>query len=345
MRLRLVLSVIFIFYFISCTDDIEIEKKITEKADSIKLTSNYVLKTYSLDSIFFEVPTEKIKHITVFPDPIRNSVKDYIKSFIDPQFNSDTLPVQIISEFVGHKDMKDIYSAIKKIYTPSFRNELRKEIENALVKYLACFPGLSVPESILFVHSGFNYAFFHSGKNLLCGLDMYLGRNHVFYDYAGFPRYKSRLMDKNYLVMDVVKACRIIHSDTMIKKNNLLDHIIDKGKFYYVLHLCFPDAPDSMIMGYTSAQMDYLKKYEKKLWEHLTEKNKLFDNNLKTIHNYTSEGPFTPAISKECPPYIAYWFGYQIIKSFADKHNSIHPDSLMKITDSKKILFEAKYTP
>ncbi|MCX8081172.1 MAG: hypothetical protein N3F09_08055 [Bacteroidia bacterium] len=320
-------------------------EKIEIKTDSIKQYSGYHLQIYSLDSVLFETPKEKLTHIQYFPENFRNSVRDYIKSFLVPTWNSDTLPLSSILEFTTHKDMKDIYLEMKKSFPSPYRFQLKEKIRDALLRYQACFPKIKIPEGIVFVHSGFNYAFFRSGKNLLCGLDMYLGRNHVFYDYAGFPRYRSRTADKHYLITDIIKACWLIHTDTSKNLNHLLDHMIYKGKMYYLMHLCVPEAPDSILFGYTSKQMQYIEKYEKKLWEHLTEKNKLFDNNLKTIQNYTAEGPFTSAISKECPPYIAHWFGYQIIKQFIHKNPQILPDSLMKITDSKKILFESKFSP
>src|SRR5205823_565433 len=96
----------------------------------------------------------------------------------------------------------------------------------------------------------------------------------------------------------------------------LLEHCIFYGKLYYGVQALLPDHHDSLIIGYSGAQLRYCEAYEKKLWGFFASSNRLFENNMNTVRELTSEGPFTGAISKECPPRIAMWIGWQIVRSY-----------------------------
>jgi hypothetical protein len=71
----------------------------------------------------------------------------------------------------------------------------------------------------------------------------------------------------------------------------------------------------------------------------------LYENNLKTIQELTSDGPFTGAISKDCPPRIAMWMGWQIIKSYLKNNKDVSLNELMAENDVQKILNKSKYRP
>jgi uncharacterized protein YjaZ len=81
------------------------------------------------------------------------------------------------------------------------------------------------------------------------------------------------------------------------------------------------------------------------LWGYFAEKNRLYENNLKTVQELTTEGPFTAAISKDCPPRIAMWVGWQIVKSYMKENKNITLKDLLKEKDAQKILSKSKYRP
>jgi hypothetical protein len=106
-----------------------------------------------------------------------------------------------------------------------------------------------------------------------------------------------------------------------------------------------PQVQDSIKMGYTTDQMSYCYKNEKNLWGFFAKDNKLYDNDLKLVSEFTSDGPFTRAISKECPPRIAMWLGKQIVKSYMEHNNNVTLEDLMNEKDMQKILLKSKYKP
>ena len=63
------------------------------------------------------------------------------------------------------------------------------------------------------------------------------------------------------------------------------------------------------------------------------------------VSEFTSDGPFTRAISKDCPPRIAMWLGKQIVKSYMDHNDNVSLEDLMNEKDVQKILQKSKYKP
>jgi len=66
---------------------------------------------------------------------------------------------------------------------------------------------------------------------------------------------------------------------------------------------------------------------------------------MRTVQELTGEGPFTSAISKDCPPGIAKWIGWQIVKSYMEKNENVTLEQLMNEKDAQKILSKSKYRP
>jgi uncharacterized protein YjaZ len=74
-------------------------------------------------------------------------------------------------------------------------------------------------------------------------------------------------------------------------------------------------------------------------------KKLLYTTDHAEIMKYTSEGPFTSAFSKEAPPRIAYWIGWQIVRQYMKNNPDSSVEMLMKETDAQKILSKSKYKP
>jgi hypothetical protein len=82
-----------------------------------------------------------------------------------------------------------------------------------------------------------------------------------------------------------------------------------------------------------------------RLWGYFAENNRLYESDLSIVRELTTEGPFTAAISKECPPRIAMWVGWQIVRSYMKKNPEVSLESLMRDQDAQKILTKSRYRP
>lgn len=250
-----------------------------------------------------------------------------------------------ILAFTTNKDMHDAYLETQKIFNDQSLNELEAGLTQCMKRFKYHFPKRKLPKQFATCMSGFDYNFAYPDSIMVVSLDMYLGRENVFYKMLQWPNYQVRLLNKEYMLPDMVRGWMISEFDNGQPVNNLLNNMIQFGKIFYACDALLPDTQDSVKIGYTTSQMNYCNAYEKNIWGYFAANNILYENSLKTIGEYTSDGPFTSAISKQCPPRIAMWIGWQIVKSYMKNNENISLEELMEEKDAQKILNKSKYRP
>lgn len=252
---------------------------------------------------------------------------------------------QLILKFINDKDIRYVYQETKKVFTPEFRKHLENEIIKIHQHLKYYFPDKQLPKRYLTFISGFNFQIVYPEHSDIIGIstDMYLGSQHQVYQWLQWPRYRVNQLNKEYIPVDIVKAWLFNHYPYG-KYNNLLEHMMYYGKVLYALKQILPETHDTLIFSYSKKQMEYCKKYERNLWGYFTEENRLYDNSPKSITVYLNDGPFTAAISKECPPRIGMYIAYRIVESYMKK-NEVSLNQLMEEPNAQKILQQSKYRP
>jgi hypothetical protein len=306
------------------------------------------VKIKRLDKDLFAMDTNRIEEASL---PLQKKYGSFFEKFVINVINdggtADTTYGQRLKGFVRDKDMRDVSALISKIYTDEEISKLENELTEAFRHMKFYFPDTSLPKQVLTMMSGFNYNIVNVDSTLAIGLEAYLGKEAPFYDMMNPPiaAYRKRLMDKNYLLADVVAGWTVYKFDRNDPEKNLLEAMIKAGKLFYCTKALIPETEDSVIIGYTKSQMEYCDTYGKDLWNHFTQKDRLFSNDLKEIVAYTADGPFTGAISKECPPAIAKYIGYKIVSAYMKKNSKVTLLELMAERDFQKILNKSKYKP
>ncbi|MHB8258677.1 MAG: gliding motility lipoprotein GldB [Bacteroidia bacterium] len=249
-----------------------------------------------------------------------------------------------LSLFVQDADMKEVFNQSGKVFTDEIMLTIENQLSDGLKRLKYHLPQTVLPKRYVSFISGFNYNITTMDSTLGIGLDMYLGSENNYYQMLKYPKYKSRCMNTNYVVSDALKGWLIHCYDKNEQLNNLLNHMIFYGKLYYALDAAIPDVEDSVKIQYTSAQMQYCKNFQKNLWAYCTQQNRLYNNDLKELAPLISDGPFTAVISKECPPRIAMYIGWQVVRAFMNKNTDVSVEKLMS-TDAQIILSKSKYKP
>ncbi len=181
-------------------------------------------------------------------------------------------------------------------------------------------------------------------------LQFYLGRNFSVYKDPFFienvaPGYRSRRFSKEYIVPD---AMQLIVNDIFPDQSGgkpLVEQMIERGKQRYLLDKFLPATHDSLKTGYTRQQLDWCRENEGLIWSYIVKNEDLYSLSPAVIQAYIGEAPFTQGFSQELSPgNMGPWIGWQIIKKFESKHPELKPRDLM-MTDTRKILDEAKYKP
>jgi hypothetical protein len=269
----------------------------------------------------------------------------YIMSFVHQPGINDTGYAAAVLRYITDKDVKECYQMVASKYTADRMGEISVGLEEMIKRFKIHFPEKKLPKRLLTTTTGWNYAFAYMDTTFLLGLDMYLGDTCKFYQMLQYPLYQSRKMNEHYILPDIARGWLLTEFDNANAENNLLSYTVFYGKLFYAIEALLPEAQDSVIIGYSSPQMKYLERYEKELWGYFSAKNRLYETNLNTVRELTSEGPFTAAISRECPPRIAMWVGWQIVRSYMKRHPEIKLQDLMKDKDAAKIVSQSKYRP
>ena len=269
----------------------------------------------------------------------------YVSSIVNNGGKIDSLYSQTLLRFISNSDIKTAYNDLVKIYSDNDVELIGDDMTEVVKRFKVFFPKRKTPKQFVTFMSGFQYNVVYVDSTLGIGLDMYLGNNNSFYSMMQLPKFRTRTMNKEHVLSDAVRGWVITEFDNTDPVNNLLNHMIFYGKIFYVCDALMPQVQDSIKMGYTTAQMQYLDKYEKNVWGFFAKDNKLYDNDLKLVSEFTSDGPFTRAISKECPPRVAMWLGRQIVKSYMEHNENVTLEDLMNEKDAQKILSKSKYKP
>lgn len=329
--------VILIFLLNSCGPD-------RKKVDISDITLKPI-KINRLDQDLFALDPNNIDSSTY---PMHDKYGNYYYSFIYNVINQGDVRdsvLKAVGAFISDKDMRLVYKDVQNKYKNSDIEELAAELTTAFRYFKYHFPQAEMPKYYTSYISGFNFNITTVDSTLGVGLDMYLGTNCPYYEMLQWPKYKTRVMNREYIVPDCMRGWIIHTFDKNEPINNLLNHMVFYGKMYYCLDAVLPDTPDSLKIGYTARQIDYCEGNEKNLWGYFTTSDRLYKNDLKEVAEYTSEGPFTAAISKECPPRIAMWVGWQIVRAYMNRNPDITVAQLMSETDAQKILTKSKYKP
>lgn len=269
----------------------------------------------------------------------------YITSIINHGGTRDSLYTLSLLRFIQDRDMGKAYKDLTSMYSDNDIELLGEAMTEVVKRFKVFFPKRPLPKQFVTFMSGFNYNVVYVDSTLGIGLDMYLGSSNPFYSALQLPKFRTRTMNKEHLLSDAVRAWVLTEFDNQEAVNNLLHHMVFYGKLFYAVDALLPDVHDSVKFGYTSAQIRTCELNEKNYWGFFVKDNKLYENDLKTVSEFTSDGPFTRAISRECPPRIAMWLGRQIVKSYMDHHQGVSLENLMNETDAQSILTTSKYKP
>lgn len=266
----------------------------------------------------------------------------FIRNIINNGGISDSSYSYRIKQFIYDGDMRKAYNDCQKVYpSTDFLNE---DLTELYKHFRYHFPEKNLPKPITMM-SGFNYSVVNIDSTLAIGLEMYLGSKNVFYQMLTLPNYKTHYMNKENIVPDAARAWMFTQFPYNMDKNDFLSEITYMGKIMYLTDALLPDVHDSLKIQYTKEQLDYCKQNEFNIWSYFAAQKLLYTTDHTEIMKYTSEGPFTSAFSKEAPPRIAYWIGWQIVREYMKNNPDITPAQLMNETDAQKILTKAKYKP
>jgi len=255
---------------------------------------------------------------------------------------------------IFYRTIKPLADAAEKKYSnlDNVQNGLEKSFK--YVKYY--YPSFKTPAVIASVESFnpddpqevYGTTFYHD--TLIVSLQMFLGKDFDGYDPVQYPDYLRRRFSEEYIVPNSVRAVvNDIYPDTSASAS-LIEIMIERGKQWYLKEKFLPDAPDSLITGFSKSQTEFVEKNEGNIWaQFLKDTPDPYTLDQERLKNYLGEGPFTQDMPHDLqgngtPGNIGQWIGWRIVKKFAENNSKMSVQDILA-TPAKKIFQEAKYKP
>jgi len=323
-----------------------------KKIDVSKEKVNYTVSRFDQD--FFAIDTG---HMAKSEAKLRaryghfyDDYVNHIMNFGRPLSAVDTTrhdPHIDIANFLGNKSDRDLYDTVQKEY-PNI-SDIEPGLTDMLKHYQYYFPQKPhITRVITFITEFSDGIATYDDSTICIGLDMYLGSSYRYYSSVDLPQFMIAKLTRPFIIPNVTEALYMANFDKTAYNAQLplIEALINEGKKYYFMECMLPNAPDSVIMGYTSRQEEWCRNSEKSIWQFLNERDLLYKINYLEQKRYTTDGPTTTGMPAESPPKVGSWVGWQIVRKFMRNSGGkvTLPDLLDKYS-AKEIFASSNYKP
>jgi gliding motility-associated lipoprotein GldB len=314
---KAIILILFFFVLISCDTKSKVEKAVEEIPLKIKVER--------FDKVFFETKVQDLA-----------KTKKQFPSFYPPQ-----VPDSVWIEKMKNPLWRELYAEVQKKYS-NFEPE-KSEIEDLFRHIKFYFPKTKTPKIVTLIYEmDANTKAIYVDSLVLISLEMYLGKEHKFYDY---PAYQKQNFEQNQILPDIVSS----FAQTKIKPFNdkaLLSLMVDAGKELYLKDVLLPTYSDANKIGYTAQQIQFCNENESFMWQYFIQEKMLYATDAKLSSRFINSAPFSKfylEIDNDTPGRIGTWVGWQMVRSFM-KNNEINLNQML-LMNAEEIFNKSKYKP
>ena len=274
-----------------------------------------------------------------FETPIQNLPK--LKSKY-PAFFPVDVPDSVWTNKMQNPQWKELYSEVQKKY-PDF-NTQKAEIEDLFRHIKYYYPKTQTPKVITLIYDmDVEYKTVYADSLVLISLEMYLGKNHKFYE---FPEYQKQTFEPSQILPDIVQDFSFNKIKPPTQKD-LLSLMIYAGKQLYFKDALLPEYSDEDKIGYTKTQLEWAIAHQADTWRFFIDQNLLYNTDSKLSQRFIAPAPFTKfglVSDSETPGKMGAWLGWQIVRTFMDNNKDV-PLQKMLVMDATEIFQKSKYKP
>jgi hypothetical protein len=319
------------------------------------LSCNSGQKTPDISAIDVPLTTVRYEQSFFAIDTLRLDVSLQKLAGQEPLFTQDFLyNILATTPSTAAKDVPEFLSAYQSMFKQTSTQFASIKTEEAAIKqglkYVKYyFPDYKLPTKLItFIGPINSFGNIITIDALAIGLQMYLGKNDPIYvseeGQSLYPTYVSRRFDPSYMATNCMKNIL----DDMFPLQDagapLCEQMVEAGKRLYFLKQVQPNLPDSIVTGYTAAQLEGCYKSEKDIWSFFVQNNLLYQKDPSLIGDYMMDGPNTAVFGDASPGFIGQFVGYRIVEAWLQKNKELSLDKVMR-TPAKIIFEQAKYKP
>ncbi len=293
---------------------------------------------------------------------LRDGPKDTLESqqlrefFYDCVYDNDTIPETLYQEDLANFQNDSLfrwlidttlrvfppeYPFLKKL-TPLFQRWKKLYPEDSLPVIVTCVTGYGRVGALTLERDQAQLC----QRHLAIGLNYYLSDTFGFYP-PDLPYFIRRRLTPPHLPVFV--ALRLIRSKMPVLSPyqipKMIDYMVWYGIQLYALEKLLPELPDTLRFFYTQSHMEWLKENKRYAYKALLpyfQESRYFE-----IQPYIGEEPFTKVFGRESPPRLGWYFGYEAVRLYMERHPETSLRMLLELppTQYQKLFQDAKYRP
>ena len=246
-----------------------------------------------------------------------------------------------------------LYNRIKNPYIDSLLMETREvfndlsgivnEFEEAFRHLKYYYPEIKTPIIQTMVTGMGSSELYVSDSLIIIGLDFYLGHGAT-YRPLGIPAYILERYQKEYIVPASILLLSNNYIIDNFQDNSMLADMVYYGKKYYFTKEMMPCTPDSLLIWYSSQELEDVRENQEIIWANFVQNQLLYETNHLTKKKFLDERPNVYEIGDKCPGRIGTWLGWEIVNKYMNV-NQVDLQSLMIEPDAQKIFALSNYKP
>ncbi len=292
---------------------------------------------FSMDTVHTAIEIEKL--LKAYP----GFGQDFLTRILMLKKVDDTIGIKTF-----YRNYLPIYKDVQKVNAIKIA---KPAIEDAFKRLHFYFPKYALTHHvILFVGPLESYGNIITNDAIAVGLQMHMGApSKWYYDeriQTIYPTYLSRRYTPDNIAFSTVQN---ILSDIYlpsVKSPTLIAQMIEAGKIQYIMNACFPNAPDSLRLGYTNEHCINIKSQEGEIWSYLQHEKLSYSTHSTDIDNFMQDAAFSNLFGESLPGNIGKYIGFKIVDAWMQQktQKGITMETLLN-TSSDKIFETAAYNP
>ncbi len=333
MRSGLFLMVVGVFLY-ACTTDEEKGCAFVPDTSGIALNVRYESLENSLPAI--QTKADLARFMTAHP-----GARELF--FSRPSYPDDSTFINRLFQKFSNPHIDTLLQETHRVFGNG--EMLKAEFQNAFANLKYYYPDFNPPRVETLI-SGLESDLFVTDTVIYVSLDYFLGPG-AKYRPNNMYAYMLRRYTKDFIVPSVMLLTGV---DSRFNKNSaddksVLAEMIAYGKAYYFAKSMMPCTADSLLLGYSTREMEGSLAFENLIWSRLVQDEVLFSTSHLVKQKYLAERPKTVEVGEECPGRIAQWVGWRIVESYMREHPGTTLPELMTMDDAGKLFRESGYKP
>ena len=257
-------------------------------------------------------------------------------------YPNDSVFIDEIFKRLTNPGIDTLLTETKEVFDDGAR--LESEFRQAFANLKYYYPDFNPPK-IKTLITGLDTDLFVSDTLILVSLDFFLGPE---------ARYRPKTYDylmRRYDPHDIVPSCLLIYgisqrfNKTDLKDRTVLADMIAYGKSFYFTKHMMPCTADSVLIWYTTEEINGARSNEDLIWARFVEDKVLFSTNVIDKKNYLGDRPVTIQVGEKCPGRIGQWVGWEIVKEYMESHPDTSLPELMSMEDAQGLFKRSNYKP